>query len=80
MSKLLIAVATYNRPHITELSLAMLREAMGSNDALIVYDDCSSAYSVSWLKRYADEVIRMPQKGGIERIRARNFRDFQQSF
>ena len=80
MHSMLIAVATHNRPHITELSLAMLREIMGSADHLLVYDDCSTAYDKKWLMRFADEVICMPKQGGIERLRARNFSDFVHLF
>lgn len=80
MYKMLIVVATYNRPYITELSLAMLREVMGSDDRLIAYDDCSTAYDKKWLLRFADEVVRMPAHGGIEPLRARNFKDFVQVF
>ncbi|WP_019141152.1 glycosyltransferase family 2 protein [Noviherbaspirillum massiliense] len=80
MAKLLIAVATHNRPLITELSLSMLNQIKGPEDTLIVYDDGSTAYGEKWLKRMADEVIRMPVSGGIERLRARNFKDFATVF
>jgi hypothetical protein len=76
MSRMLIAVATYNRPRITEIALANLREIKGPEDVLVAYDDGSDAYDPSFLRRHADEVVRMPANGGIERLRARNFRDF----
>jgi glycosyltransferase involved in cell wall biosynthesis len=78
--RILIAVATYNRPRITELSLATLCEMTGEDDTLVVYDDGSTAYDASSLKYYADEVVRMPVNGGIERLRAQNFRDFVERY
>lgn len=80
MSRMLIAVATYNRPRITELALANLKELKGPNDAIVVYDDGSTTYDFAFLKRHADEVVRLGTNGGIERLRARNFRDFAQRY
>lgn len=76
MYKMLIAVSTHNHSNITELSLAMLREVMGSADRLLVYDDSSTACDKKWLMRFADEVIRMPRQSSIERLRTRSFSDF----
>ncbi|HEU4621408.1 MAG TPA: glycosyltransferase [Burkholderiaceae bacterium] len=80
MTRMLIAVATYNRPRITELALANLKELKGPNDAIVVYDDGSTAYDFAFLKRHADEVVRLGANGGIERLRARNFRDFVERY
>lgn len=74
--RMMLAVATCNRPVITELALANLRDIKGPDDLLVVYDDASTAYDQAWLERHADVVVRMPARGGIERLRARNFRDF----
>jgi hypothetical protein len=74
--RMIIAMATFNRPIVTELALCNLRDFKGQDDRLVVYDDASTAYDAAWLARFADDVIRMPQRGGIERLRARNFRDF----
>ncbi len=74
--KILIAVATWNRPNITKLCLENLQEVRGSNVAVMVYDDCSNAYDASFLDPYCDGLVRFRLHGGIERSRARAFRDF----
>jgi hypothetical protein len=74
--KILIAVATWNRPNVTRLCLENLQEIRGPNAAVMIYDDCSSAYDVSFLDRYCDGLLRFRLHGGIERSRARAFRDF----
>jgi len=74
--KILIAVATWNRPNVTKLCLENLQEVRGSNAAVMVYDDCSSAYDASFLDPYCDGLLRFRLHGGIERSRARAFRDF----
>ena len=74
--KILIAVATWNRPNVTRLCLENLQEVRGSNVAVMVYDDCSSAYDASFLEPYCDGLMRFRLHGGIERSRARAFRDF----
>jgi glycosyltransferase involved in cell wall biosynthesis len=78
--KIVIAVSTYNRPTITRFCLDNL-SAMRSDDVrLVVYDDASDAYDKRELLEYADEVIRFERNGGIERSRARAFRDFTYRF
>jgi hypothetical protein len=42
----------------------------------MVYDDCSSAYDANFLDPYCDGLLRFRLHGGIERSRARAFRDF----
>lgn len=80
LAPILIAVATCERPLVTEITLTNLRDFKGPRCALLVYDDASTRYGRPFLMRFADEVIRMPQRGGIERLRARNFRDFVTAF
>jgi hypothetical protein len=74
--KILIAVATWNRPNVTRLCLENLQEVRGPNAAVMIYDDCSSAYEASFLDPYCDGLLRFRLHGGIERSRARAFRDF----
>jgi hypothetical protein len=42
----------------------------------MIYDDASSAYDASFLDPYCDGLLRFRLHGGIERSRARAFRDF----
>lgn len=74
--KILIALATFNRPIITHLCLQNLQSVRNSDTKLVIYDDHSEAYSVEYLAGYADEVVRFEVRGGIEKSRARLFRDF----
>ena len=73
----LIAVATHNRPNITRISLEYM-QPMRVRDRVVlaVYDDASTAYSVRSLGSVSDLVVRFDARGGIERSRARAFRDF----
>lgn len=48
--------------------------------SLVIYDDHSTAYSEKYLERYADEVIRFDVRGGIEKSKARAFRDFNTKY
>lgn len=74
--RILIALATHNRPTITELCLKNLQSIKDEYAKLVVYDDASTAYDRAYLCQYADEVIRFDRQGGIERSRAKSFRDF----
>jgi hypothetical protein len=74
--RILLALATYNRPIITGLCLQALQAARSDALTLVVYDDASSAYDKAALLSKADEVVRFHRNGGIERSRARAFRDF----
>lgn len=78
--KILIALATYNRPFVTAICLQSLQAIRNENVRLIIYDDASSAYSKTDLQSKADEVVRFHRPGGIERSRARAFRDFLYRF
>jgi hypothetical protein len=79
--KILIALATYERPKITELCLKNLQLIrLNKNIRLIIYDDASSQYDMPYLLKYSDEVIKFARNGGIERSRARAFRDFIHRF
>lgn len=74
--KILIALATFNRPIVTDLCLKNLQTVRDSQTKLVIYDDHSDAYSLDYLNVYADEVVRFDLRGGIERSRGRAFRDF----
>lgn len=78
--KILIALATHNRPVITELCLQNLQAVRDNATRLVIYDDDSRAYSDRYLSGYADEVVRFEVRGGIEKSRARAFRDFLNNY
>ncbi len=74
--KILIALATWNRPNVTRLCLENLQNVRGPGTAVMIYDDCSDAYDAGFLDPYCDGLLRFRLHGGIERSRARAFRDF----
>ena len=75
--RILVAVATYNRPRITELCLKNLSGICSKGNAeLTIYDDCSTDYGVAELAEYSPMVVVFPRRVGIEISRARAFRDF----
>ncbi len=74
--KILIAVATWNRPNVTQLCLENLQQVRSPTTAIMIYDDASTAYDANFLNSYCDGLLRFRLHGGIERSRARAFRDF----
>jgi hypothetical protein len=75
--RLLIALATFERSNITRLCLENLQLIRSNpNVRIVIYDDASTQYDMPYLLKYADEVIKYEKNGGIERSRARAFRDF----
>jgi hypothetical protein len=78
--KVLVALATWNRPVITGVCLDNLTAFRSQDVKLVVYDDASTAYGRDDLARYADEVVRFKPNGGIPRSRARAVRDFVYRF
>ena len=75
--RILVAVATYNRPRITEICLKNLAGICSEEGAsLVIYDDCSTIYGARELSRYSSMVVVFPRRVGIEISRARAFRDF----
>lgn len=75
--RILVAVATYNRPRITELCLKNLSGICSKGNAeLTIYADCSTDYGVAELAEYSPMVVVFPRRVGIEISRARAFRDF----
>ena len=78
MSKIFIALSTFNRKNITKLCLENLKNIVGKdgNSTLVIYDDASTNYGEDFLKYYSENVLRFRVSGGIERSRARSFRDF----
>ena len=78
MLKIFIAISTFNRKNITELCLKNLKGIVtdDKNSKLVIYDDASTSYGEDFLKQFSDNVLRFRSSGGIERSRARSFRDF----
>ena len=78
MLKILIALSTFNRKNITKLCLENLKNIVNKdgNSKLVIYDDASTNYGVEFLKQYSNDVLRFRTSGGVERSRARSFRDF----
>lgn len=74
--KILIALATYNRPVITQLCLQNLQLVRSEDVKVVVYDDASTSYTKEYLLKFADDVVRFERNGGIERSRAKSIRDF----
>lgn len=74
--KILIALATYNRPIITEVCLKNLSPLRSNKIKLVIYDDFSTAYDEKFLSKYADEIVRFKENIGIERSRAQAIEDF----
>jgi len=74
--KILIVVAAFNRKKITGLSLAQTKRYKTPYCQVQVYNDHSSEYDNAFLTRYADEVIQLPNKMGIDRLRWYQFRKF----
>lgn len=68
MKKILIAVATHNRKRVTELSLRNLASAALNAD-IVVWDDCSTEYSVEWLRGLVPNVVQSKQHCGIHALR-----------
>lgn len=78
--KILVALSTYNRPLVTRICLRSLQEVRSPQVRLVAYDDASTAYDREFLAASCDEVVRFHRNGGIERSRARAFRDFVHRF
>lgn len=74
--KIRIALATYNRPIITDICLNNLSTFRSTDVELIIYDDASTAYDQAYLESYSDKVIRFPTTSGITQSRTRALRDF----
>ena len=73
---ILISVCVFNRKKITQLSLAQTKRYKTSYCHLEVYNDHSTEYDNSFLEPYADEVIQLPAKMGIDNLRWYQFRKF----
>ena len=79
MLKIFVALSTFNRINITKMCLENLQEIINKDkfSKLAIYDDASVKYNVDFLKKYSSYVLRFRTTGGIERSRARSFRDFE---
>ena len=73
---ILISVCVFNRKKITQLSLAQTKRYKTSYCHLEVCNDHSTEYDNSFLEPYADEVIQLPAKIGIDNLRWYQFRKF----
>ena len=73
---ILISVPVYNRKRVTRLSLAQTRRYKTPSCFLQVYNDQSDEYDNTFLTPYADEVIQLPEKKGINALRWHQFRSF----
>jgi tetratricopeptide (TPR) repeat protein len=76
---ILISVPVFNRKRVTRLSLAQIKRYKTPSCFLQVYNDHSDEYDNTFLTPYADEVIRLPDKKGINALRWHQFRCFLES-
>jgi len=74
--KILITVSTFNRKKITALSLEQTKRYKTTYCHLQVYNDHSSEYDNTFLSSYADKVILLPNKMGINDLRWYQFENF----
>jgi tetratricopeptide (TPR) repeat protein len=74
--KILIVVSAFNRKRITALSLRQTKQHKTPQSHLCVYNDHSTDYGSEFLSVYADEVIQLPDKMGIDKLRWFQFRRF----
>jgi hypothetical protein len=73
--KILTIIPTFNRKKITELSLTNIVKYK-KDSSVIVYDDYSTEYDITFLLKHVDGVFREPTKMGVQYLRAKQFRDF----
>ena len=73
---ILISVPVFNRKKITRLSLTQTKMYRTSYCHLQVYNDHSTKYDNDFLTPYADEVMQLPSKKGIDAMRWHQFRTF----
>ncbi len=76
---ILISVPVFNRKKITQLCLYQLQRYKTSRCFLQVYNDHSTEFDNQFLLEYADEVIQLPHKMGINNLRLYQLRKFIQS-
>lgn len=75
-NKIWIAVATFNRPKIAEISLKQLNEYKKGN-VIHITDDNSNQYNArEFFFSYADEIEVNSNNLGIHKLRCNQFRDF----
>jgi tetratricopeptide (TPR) repeat protein len=74
--KILIVVSVFNRKKMTALSLNQTRQYKTTSCSLQVYNDHSTEYDNSFLTDHADEVIQLPDKMGIDKLRWYQFKKF----
>jgi tetratricopeptide (TPR) repeat protein len=73
---ILISVPVFNRKKIIQLSLTQTKRYRTAYCHLQVYNDHSTEYDINFLTPYADEVIQLPSKKGIDALRWHQFRAF----
>jgi tetratricopeptide (TPR) repeat protein len=74
--KILIIVSVFNRKKITALSLLQTMRYKTANCSVQVYNDHSTEYDSTFLSDYADEVLQLPNKMGIDKLRWFQFQKF----
>jgi tetratricopeptide (TPR) repeat protein len=79
VKKILIVVSAFNRKRITALSLKQTKRHKTPRCHLCVYNDHSTDYDSKFLSVYADEVIQLLDKMGIDKLRWLQFRKFLDS-
>lgn len=77
--KILIVISAFNRKNITALSLQQTMRFKTPYCHVQVYNDHSTDYDSTFLTAYADEVIQLPHKMGIDRLRWLQLRKFLES-
>ena len=73
---ILISVPVFNRKRVTRLSLAQTMRYKTPSCFMQVYNDHSDEYDNTFLTPYADEVIQLPDKKGINALRWHQFKCF----
>ena len=56
MTKILVALSTFNRKVVTELCLNNLKEILDDDIKLVIYDDASTTYDRKFLLNYTKGV------------------------
>lgn len=73
---ILIVVNAFNRKRVTKLSLEQTQRYMTSYCCLQVYNDHSTEYDNTFLSSFANEVIQLPEKLGVDSLRWHQFGKF----
>lgn len=83
MKNTLIIVSTHNRRDLTGITLDSLANAKSADSDVLIWDDASSEYEVSWLGRWGWPVARSSSRVGVGQAaywRYKNFIDRPYTF